>query len=133
MFLLSYSEQQTQAFAEKFASRLKEGDVVVLNGDLGAGKTAFTKGLAKGLQIDSQITSPTFNIMKQYDGGRLTLYHFDMYRIEDASDLTELGFEDIIEVSGVCVIEWNKIKLRKPIIVNIERIDDHTRAIEVED
>lgn len=133
MFLLSYSEQQTQAFAEKFASRLKEGDVVVLNGDLGAGKTAFTKGLAKGLQIDSQITSPTFNIMKQYDGGRLTLYHFDMYRIEDASDLTELGFEDIIEVSGVCVIEWNKIKLRKPIIVNIERIDDYTRAIEVED
>jgi tRNA threonylcarbamoyladenosine biosynthesis protein TsaE len=96
---------QTMNFAKKLADCLEPGDVLVLNGDLGAGKTTFTKGLAEGLWIDALIKSPTFTIIREYQGGRLPLYHMDVYRLENGGG-EELGLDEYFDGPGVSVVEW---------------------------
>lgn len=124
--------EETYEVAKQVAEKLKGKEIILLNGDLGAGKTTFTKGIAKALGITDVVTSPTFTFMKEYNG-RLNLYHFDMYRVEEADELYELGLNDYLEMDGgVCVIEWNKFEnIKNPIIINIEVIDDTSRKIEI--
>ncbi len=104
----SNSPADTAAFAEKFAAELKPGDVITLNGGLGAGKTAFTQGLAKGLGITEYLSSPTFTIVNCYEG-EMPLYHFDVYRIADEEEMYEIGYDEYIDGDGVCVIEWAEL------------------------
>ena len=99
------NESALQAFAEQLAPALHAGDVLLLDGDLGAGKTSFTKGLAKGLGITDYIKSPTFTIIREYQAGRLPLYHMDLYRLEDGG-AGDLGLEEYFEGDGVSVVEW---------------------------
>lgn len=128
MEYLVKSVEQTFQIAKTLAKSLKGGETILLNGDLGAGKTTFTKGLAKALDIDDVITSPTFMFMKEYKG-RLNLYHFDLYRAEEEDELYELGLNEYFEdKKGVCVVEWNKFTfIKNPIVINIEVIDENTR------
>lgn len=100
------NESETAAFGIDLGKRACPGTVFALTGDLGAGKTTLTKAIAQGLGISDMITSPTFNIVKEYDGGRLPLYHFDVYRIGDADEMYELGYEEYFYGNGVCVVEW---------------------------
>lgn len=100
------NEQETRRFGHKLAAGLVPGKVVALVGDLGTGKTALTKAIAEGLGIEDVITSPTFNIVKEYDTGRLPLYHFDVYRIGDIDEMYELGYEEYFYGQGVSVVEW---------------------------
>lgn len=102
--LISKSKEETQAIGEALASLFQPGDVVLLKGDLGAGKTTFTGGVAKGLHLNEKVISPTFNIMKIYFKGDLPLYHIDAYRLEDQN--IEIGLDEYIEGDGVCLIEW---------------------------
>lgn len=100
----------TEKFGEKLGSLLKAGDIISLEGDLGAGKTTLTKSIGVGLEVKDYITSPTFTLINEYRG-RLDLYHFDVYRLEGISDLDDLGFDEYFYSNGVCIIEWgNKIK-----------------------
>lgn len=127
------SIQETFALAARLAEKLRGGEIIILSGDLGAGKTAFTKGLAKALGIQEVVTSPTFTFMKSYCG-RLTLYHYDMYRVLDPSELYELGLEEYMGAQGgVCVIEWNKFpNLGNTIDITIIGSGDSPRQINIE-
>lgn len=100
------NEEETKKFGEKLCEKLTAGSIVALTGDLGTGKTTLTKAIATGLGVTDVITSPTFNIVKQYDSGRLSLYHFDVYRIGDVDEMYEIGYEEYFFGDGVCVIEW---------------------------
>lgn len=100
------NEADTVSFGIELAKKAKAGTVIALTGDLGAGKTTLTKSIAKGLEIEDIITSPTFNIVKEYDTGRLPLYHFDVYRIGDVDEMYELGYEEYFYGNGICVVEW---------------------------
>lgn len=100
------NEEETKKFGEKLCEKLTAGSIVALTGDLGTGKTTLTKAIAAGLGVTDVITSPTFNIVKQYDSGRLPLYHFDVYRIGDVDEMHEIGYEEYFFGDGVCVIEW---------------------------
>lgn len=100
------NEQKMQAFARKLAEEVKEGDILALVGNLGTGKTTFTKYFAEALGVKEVITSPTFNIVKEYESGRLPLYHFDVYRISDPEEMFEIGYEEYFFGTGVCVVEW---------------------------
>ena len=100
------NEEETKKFGEKLCEKLTAGSIVALTGDLGTGKTTLTKAIAAGLGVTDVITSPTFNIVKQYDSGRLPLYHFDVYRIGDVDEMYEIGYEEFFFGDGVCVIEW---------------------------
>lgn len=102
----TYSEKDTFDLARDLAGKAQKGDVIALIGDLGAGKTAFAKGFAAGLGINEPVVSPTFTIMQMYEGGRLPLYHFDVYRIGDISELEETGYEDCFWGEGVTILEW---------------------------
>ena len=107
MEYLSHSEAETEALGEALAARLRAGDVVAYSGGLGAGKTAFTRGLARGLGYRGRVTSPTFTIVNEYEG-RLPLFHFDMYRLGGAEDLFDIGWEDYLDRGGVCAVEWSE-------------------------
>lgn len=124
----SYGEEDTEQFAISLASRLKGGDVIALEGDLGAGKTAFTKGLAKGLGVTRTVNSPTFTIIKEYQG-RLPLYHMDVYRVSESDE--DLGFDEYFEGEGVTVVEWaHLIKEQLPedlLVIHIYHLDDNHR------
>lgn len=100
------NEQDTRKFGTELAQKLKPGDIIALIGDLGTGKTTLTKFIAEGLGITGMITSPTFTIVQEYTEGRLPLYHFDVYRINDPEEMYELGYEEYFFGQGVCVIEW---------------------------
>lgn len=102
----SYTPKDTFRIAYEMGRQIKPGEVVCLNGDLGTGKTLFSQGFAKGLGIEDSVNSPTFTIVQQYDEGRMPLYHFDVYRIEDSEEMDEIGFADMIYGDGVCLIEW---------------------------
>ncbi len=134
MKFISKSEKDTYKIAKKFERTLSGGEVVILNGDLGAGKTTFTKGLAKALGITENVTSPTFTLMNIYTSGRLTLYHFDMYRIEDESEALELGLDEFFNSNGVCMIEWaENIRNMIPknhITINITKLGENSREFE---
>lgn len=133
----SASAEQTEALGAALGERLQNGDVVLLKGDLGAGKTCFSKGVAKGLGITSDVVSPTFNIVIQYDGGRIPLYHFDLYRLEDSQELEDVDFYYLVDcdTSGASLIEWADLFLDEMpderIEVNISKSDDGTREIEI--
>lgn len=101
-------EKETEQLGERLGAVLKPGSVIAYTGDLGAGKTAFTRGLAKGLQVPERVTSPTFNIVNEYEGGRLPLFHFDMYRLGGADELFDIGWEDYLARNGVCAVEWSE-------------------------
>lgn len=103
------SAAETEALGEKLAQQLQGGEVIAFTGDLGAGKTAFTRGLARGLGITDRVTSPTFTIVNEYEGGRLPLFHFDMYRLSSSDELYDIGWEDYLARGGVCAVEWSEI------------------------
>ncbi len=109
MTIISHSPEETAALAAKIAEKLEGGETLVLRGGLGAGKTTFTKGLAKALGISRNVVSPTFTLVREYEDGRLKLYHFDLYRIEDEGELEELGLDEYFRDDSVVVIEWNRI------------------------
>ena len=102
------SPVETEALGEMLAGRLEPGTVIAFTGDLGAGKTAFVRGLARGLGIAERVTSPTFTIVNEYEGGRLPLFHFDMYRLGSADELFDIGWEDYLARGGVCAVEWSE-------------------------
>ncbi len=102
----SFSPEETLALGEKMGREALPGEVYTLVGDLGVGKTVFTQGIARGLQIDEAICSPTFTIVQVYEEGRMPFYHFDVYRIGDIEEMDEIGYEDYFYGEGLCMIEW---------------------------
>jgi tRNA threonylcarbamoyladenosine biosynthesis protein TsaE len=102
----SYTEKDTYRLGKQMGENAQKGQVYCLSGDLGVGKTVFTKGFAVGLGITEPISSPTFTIVQEYEQGELPLYHFDVYRIEDIEEMEEIGYEDYFYGNGVCLIEW---------------------------
>ena len=104
----SNSPGQTEEIGAALAAELKPGAVLAFTGDLGAGKTAFVRGLARGLGIAERVTSPTFTIVNEYEGGRLPLFHFDMYRLGSSEELFDIGWEDYLARGGVCAVEWSE-------------------------
>ena len=129
--LITHSREDTEAFACEYAKTLKSGDVVLLDGDMGAGKTAFAKGVAKGLGIEEEVTSPTYAYMNDYDG---RLFHYDCYRIESLELAERLGLTDYFDMGGVCLIEWAQniapLLPKRVKRVRIEKLDENTRKIE---
>ena len=134
MIFYSNSPQQTEEVGEKLAKALKPGAIIAYKGDLGAGKTAFTRGLARGLGADEQVTSPTYTIVNEYLSGRMPLFHFDMYRLSCSDDLFDIGWEDYLERNGVCAVEWSENvadALEDPIVVEISKTGDESRTITI--
>lgn len=131
----SKSRQETVDFAERFAKELPKGAVIAFLGDLGAGKTAFVSGLAKGLSIDCDVSSPTFAICNQYIGKDNSLYHFDMYRVDGWDDLYSTGFFDCLDTGAYVAVEWSEnIYGALPddaIIVDIKKISDNEREFRI--
>ena len=122
---ISHNPKETFEYAREMAMASSAGDIIGLIGDLGAGKTIFAKGFAEGLGIDEPVTSPTFTILCEYRRGRIPLFHFDMYRIEDADELFEIGWEEYIYGDGICLVEWANIITEElppeTVIVTIDR------------
>ena len=108
MQIRTHSPEETEAIGRKIAAKLLPGDIIAYYGDLGAGKTAFTRGLAAGLGVTEQVTSPTYTIVNEYLSGRMPLFHFDMYRLDSADDLFDIGWEDYLARGGVCAVEWSE-------------------------
>ena len=135
MEYITNSPAETEAVAEELAKCLLPGTVIAYRGDLGAGKTAFTRGLAKGLGCADMVTSPTYTIVNEYLSGKMPLFHFDMYRLRSADDLWDIGWEDYLDRGGVCAVEWSENveeALDSFILVNIEKIGDESRRITIE-
>ncbi len=135
MQYITNSPEETEAVGFALAQELKPGAVIAYLGDLGAGKTAFTRGLARGLGCTEQVTSPTYTVVNEYLSGRLPLFHFDMYRLSSADELWDIGWEDYLVRGGVCAVEWSENvteALENPIRVTIEKVDDDTRRITVD-
>ena len=135
MTIATYSETETAAAGRELAARVHPGDVVLLTGDLGAGKTAFVRGLAEGLGIDaSEVTSPTFTLIQEYSGGRMPLYHVDLYRLKPI-EVDDLGLDELTSEGGVTAIEWPD-RLPRPfqgaIEVRIEHGHDNQRTIHID-
>ena len=135
MTVTTHSEEETEALGERLAKCLRAGAVVALYGDLGAGKTAFVRGMARGLEIEETVSSPTFTIVNEYPGDP-ALFHFDMYRLKNAEELYGIGWEDYLDRNGICVVEWSeRIEEALPedaVRVRIERRSDTERTIRVE-
>lgn len=108
MDFLTHNESETEALGARLAAVLTPGAVVAYQGGLGMGKTAFTRGLAQGLRYTGRVTSPTFTIVNEYEGGRLPLFHFDMYRLPDADALFDIGWEEYLDRGGICAVEWSE-------------------------
>ena len=135
MEYITHSPAQTEAVGAALARVLEPGTVIAYRGDLGAGKTAFTRGLAKGLGIKESVTSPTYTIVNEYLSGRCPLFHFDMYRLGSEDELFDIGWEDYLERGGVCAVEWSENvwgAMEDAIVVTISRLDEDTRKIEIE-
>jgi tRNA threonylcarbamoyladenosine biosynthesis protein TsaE len=133
--VLTHSPAETEQAGEALANALTAGTVLALQGDLGAGKTAFTRGLARGLGYPGAVTSPTFTIVNEYEGGRLPLFHFDLYRLGSADELWDIGWEDYMDRGGVCAVEWSERVgdlLAGAAMVTLRRVDDETREITIE-
>ena len=134
MEFFTHSPEETEKVGQALAQVLTPGTVIAYEGDLGAGKTAFTRGLAKGLGAAEQVTSPTYTIVNEYLSGRLPLFHFDMYRLASAEDLWDIGWEDYLDRGGVCAVEWSenvRDALEDPIFVRIEKCTEDTRKITI--
>ena len=135
MEVITTSPLETEAVGAALAERLQPGDVIAYVGGLGAGKTAFTRGLARGLGVTDSVTSPTYTIVNEYLSGTLPLFHFDMYRLGCADDLFDIGWEDYLERGGVCAVEWSENvteAMENAIWVRIERLSDEERRITIE-
>ena len=137
MQITTHSADETQALGTKLAKRLQPGDVIAYFGDLGAGKTALTRGIAQGLGITDIVTSPTYTIVNEYLTGRLPLFHFDMYRLGSSDELFDIGWEDYLARGGVCAVEWSENvedALQGAIRVTIEKapFEADTRRITIE-
>ena len=135
MEFITNSPEETEALGAALGKRLPAGTVIAYRGDLGAGKTAFTRGLARGLGCTEQVTSPTYTIVNEYLGGRLPLFHFDMYRLSSADDLFDIGWEDYLDRGGVCAVEWSENiaeAMAGAVTVAIEKLGENTRRITIE-
>ena len=135
MQFITKSPEETERLGEQLGETLHGGEVIAYLGDLGAGKTAFTRGLARGLGISMRVTSPTYTIVNEYTGGRLPLFHFDMYRLSSSDELFDIGWEDYLLRGGVCAVEWSenvRDAMEDAITVSIEKTDDETRRITIE-
>ena len=132
-WFITNTPEETEALGARLARALEPGAVVAFTGDLGAGKTAFVRGLARGLGIRDRVTSPTFTVVNEYEGGRLPLFHFDLYRLGSADELFDIGWEDYLARGGVCAVEWSERmeELLEPgtIRVDLRRGEDEDRRV----
>ena len=129
------SPAETEAIGAALGKIIEPGTVIAYRGDLGAGKTAFTRGLAKGLGCTEIVTSPTYTIVNEYLGGRIPLFHFDMYRLRSSDDLFDIGWEDYLDRGGVCAVEWSENvddALENPLNITIEKTGEESRRITIE-
>lgn len=133
---ISNSEHETELIGQRFAEGLPGGTVVAMYGDLGAGKTAFVRGMARGMGLDCRVSSPTFTIVNEYLGER-ELIHFDMYRLSDADELFDIGWEDYLSRGAVCAVEWSEnvqdAFFGDETVVRIEKLSDEKRRITIEE
>ena len=135
MTYLTNSPEETQTLGAKLGAKLQPGAVIAYRGDLGAGKTAFTRGIAQGLGSSDMVTSPTYTIVNEYLSGRMPLFHFDMYRLPDSDSLFDIGWEDYLERGGVCAVEWSENvadAMEDAIIISIEKTGEESRRITIE-
>ena len=137
MQITTHSADETHALGQRLAKRLLPGDVIAYFGDLGAGKTALTRGIAQGLGVTDLVTSPTYTIVNEYLTGRIPLFHFDMYRLGSSDELFDIGWEDYLARGGVCAVEWSENvedALRDAIHITIEKdpLEPDTRRITIE-
>ncbi|MBO5323019.1 MAG: tRNA (adenosine(37)-N6)-threonylcarbamoyltransferase complex ATPase subunit type 1 TsaE [Oscillospiraceae bacterium] len=135
MEFITNSPAETEKLGAALGKVLPSGTVLAYQGDLGAGKTAFTRGLAKGLGCTDMVTSPTYTIVNEYLSGRLPLFHFDMYRLGSADDLWDIGWEDYLDRNGICAVEWSenvREALENAITVTIEKLNGDSRRITIE-
>ncbi len=134
---ITHNPEETQALGEHLAQKLKPGSIVAFTGDLGSGKTTFISGLAAGLHIEENITSPTFTIVNEYEDGTLPLFHFDMYRLQSEDELFDIGWDDYLRRDGVCAVEWTE-NISDAIDSDVIRVsllrgdNDNVRFIEIE-
>ena len=135
MEYITHAPEETEALGQALAALLVPGDIIAYRGDLGAGKTAFTRGLARGLGCREQVTSPTYTIVNEYLSGRLPLFHFDMYRLTSSDDLWSIGWEDYLDRGGVCAVEWSENvadAMENALWVTEESLGEDTRRITLE-
>lgn len=135
MEYITNSPAQTEAIGSALGKIIPAGTVIAYRGDLGAGKTAFTRGLARGLGCRELVTSPTYTIVNEYLGGRLPLFHFDMYRLRSSDDLWDIGWEDYLDRNGVCAVEWSENvddAMEDAVYITIEKLGEESRRITVE-
>ena len=129
------SPAETEAIGAALGKIIEPGMVIAYRGDLGAGKTAFTRGLAKGLGCTEIVTSPTYTIVNEYQGGRIPLFHFDMYRLRSSDDLFDIGWEDYLDRGGVCAVEWSENvddAMEDALYITIEKLGEDARRITIE-
>ena len=135
MIYLTNSPEQTEEVGAALSKVLSPGTVIAYRGDLGAGKTAFTRGLARGLGVSDPVTSPTYTIVNEYLGGRMPLFHFDMYRLHSSDDLWDIGWEDYLDRDGVCAVEWSENvddAMENAVYITIEKLGEDSRRITIE-
>ena len=135
MEFITHSPEETERLGKALAALLQSGDIIAYRGDLGAGKTAFTRGLARGLGCREQVTSPTYTIVNEYLSGRLPLFHFDMYRLASSDDLWSIGWEDYLDRGGVCAVEWSENvddAMENALWVTLESLGGDDRRITLE-
>ena len=135
MTFTTNSPAETEAIGAALGKILPAGTVIAYRGDLGAGKTAFTRGLARGLGCTEIVTSPTYTIVNEYLGGRLPLFHFDMYRLRSSDDLFDIGWDDYLDRGGICAVEWSENvadAMEDAIYITIEKLGEDSRQITIE-
>ena len=135
MEFITNSPAETEAVGGALGAALKPGSVIAYRGDLGAGKTAFTRGLARGLGATDTVTSPTYTIVNEYLSGKMPLFHFDMYRLASSDDLFDIGWEDYLDRGGVCAVEWSENvadAMENAIWITIEKLGEDSRRITIE-
>ena len=135
MQYITNSPAETEAIGAALGNIINPGTVIAYRGDLGAGKTAFTRGLAQGLGCTEIVTSPTYTIVNEYLGGRLPLFHFDMYRLRSSDDLFDIGWEDYLDRGGVCAVEWSENvddAMEDAVYITIEKLGEDSRRITLE-
>ena len=135
MIFETHSPEETEALGQRLALQLQPGTVIAFSGDLGAGKTAFTRGLARGLESCDRVTSPTYTIVNEYLGGKMPLFHFDMYRLGSSDELFDIGWEDYLQRGGICAVEWSENvadAMEDALCITIEKTGEETRRITIE-
>ena len=135
MEFISHSPEETEKIGAALGQVIPAGSIIAYRGDLGAGKTAFTRGLARGLGCGEMVTSPTYTIVNEYLGGRCPLFHFDMYRLRSSDDLFDIGWDDYLDRCGVAAVEWSENvddAMEDAIYITIEKLGENSRRITIE-